>query len=71
VIAFHGHQGCRELFDFGAFWGVAFHWDKSGFNSPPTEAGYRTHFRSGKASHSSGLAHLEVPHQLHRSLAPV
>jgi hypothetical protein len=25
VIAFHGHQGCRELFDAGAFRGVAFH----------------------------------------------
>jgi hypothetical protein len=24
-IAFHGHQDCHELFDLGAFRGVAFH----------------------------------------------
>src|SRR6266851_2697535 len=27
-IAIHGHQGCRELFDFGALRSVALHWDK-------------------------------------------
>src|SRR5260370_19547488 len=63
-IAFHGNQGCRELFDFGAFRGVAFHCSGPGSAIIPTALAqilcHKTLRRNfSGVEHSAKLADLE------------
>src|SRR5260370_1890083 len=63
-IAFHGNQGCRALFDFGAFRGVAFHCSVPGSAIIPTALAqilcHKTLRRNfSGVEHSAKLADLE------------